>query len=204
MAIDARQPGDFAAVAMDDAVGHLIEFGEWLNGDGFGQYAHALVYVGDGQIVEAMPGGALMRPRAVQDGDLWSTGVLPVTQDQREAIVAAANRYLGVPYSFADYAALAAHRLHIPVPGLRAFIADTGHMICSQLVDQCYADAGVHLFTDGRWPGYVTPKELANLCSAGASVPGPRAGHAGRKAAVARLPVGGLHPEEPDVRNAGS
>jgi hypothetical protein len=26
-----------------------------------------------------------------------------------------------------------------------------------------YQDAGVHLFDDGRWPGYVTPKSLANL-----------------------------------------
>ncbi len=33
-------------------------------------------------------------------------------------------------------------------------------MICSQLVDQSYQDAGVHLFSDGRWSGYVTPGAL--------------------------------------------
>ena len=36
-------------------------------------------------------------------------------------------------------------------------------MICSQLVDYCYLMAGVHLFNDGRWPGYVTPEDLANV-----------------------------------------
>jgi hypothetical protein len=36
-------------------------------------------------------------------------------------------------------------------------------MICSQLVDQCYQDAGVHLFADGRWPGDVTPADLYRL-----------------------------------------
>ena len=73
---------------------------------------------------------------------------------------------MGVPYSFADYAALAAHRLHIPAPGLREFIGSSKSMICSQLVDQCYVDAGVHLFRDSRWPGFVTPAALAGLIRA--------------------------------------
>jgi hypothetical protein len=33
-------------------------------------------------------------------------------------------------------------------------------MMCSQLVDQCLADAGFHVFNDGRLPQDVVPAEL--------------------------------------------
>jgi cell wall-associated NlpC family hydrolase len=160
---ETRQPGDFAAVDTGGDVGALIKIGEGLNGEGFGEYAHALIYIGGGQIVEAQPGGARKRVRGVQPGDLWSTGLIPLTGSQRTAIVRAAAGYVGTPYSFLDYWALAAHHFRLPAPGLRGFIQSSHHMICSQLVDQCYQDGGVRLFDDGRWPGYVTPKSLANL-----------------------------------------
>ena len=160
---DQRQPGDFAAVRTTGDVGALIRVGEFLNGDGFGDFEHAMVYVGDGQIVEAEPGGARIRPRGIESGDLWSTGLWNLSGATRGKIVAAARSYIGTPYGWIDYAALAAHRLHIPAPGLRGFIASSKSMICSQLVDAAYEGAGVHLFSDGRWPGYVTPGALANL-----------------------------------------
>ena len=65
----------------------------------------------------------------------------------------------GTRYSFLDYDALAMHRLGIYVPGLRGYIADSRHMICSQLCDRAYDLGGVHLF-DNRWEGYVTPGDL--------------------------------------------
>ncbi|MFF0389284.1 hypothetical protein ACFYS8_11380 [Kitasatospora sp. NPDC004615] len=160
------RPGDFAVVRMDGRTGRLIRIGQFLNGDGFSDYEHAFVFVGDGHVVEAQPGGATLDPLGDYDGHpvLWSTGRIPLTDDQRTAITTAARSYLGTPYSFTDYLALAAHRLHLPAgPPLRKYVASTKHMICSQLVDQCYQDAGVHLFDDHRWPGYVTPADLANL-----------------------------------------
>ena len=160
---DQRQPGDFAAVRTHGPVGALIRIGEALNGDGFGDYEHALIYVGGGQIIEAEPGGARMRPRGIQSGDVWSTGLWDLSTATREKICAAASGYIGTGYGWADYAALAAHRLRIPVPGLPDFIASTRTLICSQLVDAAWQDAGVQLFTDGRWDGYVTPGALANL-----------------------------------------
>ena len=159
----APQPGDFAVVSAGGLAGPLISFGEWLNGDGFSTWEHAFLYVGAGNIIQAEPGGANRRPLTGHAHTLWSGDAVPLTDPQRHAITAAACRYLGVPYSFLDYAALAAHRAHLNIPGLRAYVASTGHMICSQLVDQCYADAGVHLFGDGRWPGYVTPASLGKL-----------------------------------------
>ncbi|MER8186950.1 hypothetical protein [Kitasatospora sp. NPDC094015] len=150
---------------MDGGVGRLIRIGQWLNGDGFLDFEHAFVLVDDDHLVEAQPGGAELRPASVYRDHpmLWSTGIVPLTDEQRGAVVAAALGYQGVPYSFADYAALAAHRFHLPVgPLIKGYVASTKHMICSQLVDQCYHDAGVRLFRDGRWSGYVTPADLAN------------------------------------------
>jgi uncharacterized protein YycO len=163
---DLRQPGDFAAVRTSGRVGALIRLGEALNGDGFGDYEHALIYIGNGEIVEAEPGGARRRVRGVQSGDLWSTGLWNLSPQTCNRICAAARGYIGTPYGWADYLALAAHRLRIPWPGLRDFIQDSRTMICSQLVDAAWEAAGVHLFADGRWNGYVTPAALANLIRA--------------------------------------
>jgi hypothetical protein len=169
------QLGDYACRNMGGEAGKLITLGEYLNGDGFSIYDHAEVYVGMpdengpcGYTMGAYPGGAklvALGPDQLENGNgfLWSTGKIPLTAIQRTTIVVYAMSCKGVPYSSADYFALAAHRLNIPVPGLKAYIADSGHMICSQLVDWCYMKAGVHLFNDGRWPGYVTPADLANL-----------------------------------------
>ncbi|WP_145905456.1 hypothetical protein [Kitasatospora viridis] len=151
---------------MSGTTGRLIRLGQWLNGDGFADYEHAFVLITEDALIEAEPGGAKQSPLADYQGRpmRWSTGHFQLTDDQRAAIVDAARRRIGVPYSFLDYFALAAHRFRLPGSGLlKRYVADTRHMICSQLVDQCYHDAGIQLFTDGRWPGYVTPADLARL-----------------------------------------
>jgi hypothetical protein len=163
-------PGDFACVRLESPVGTVIRIGEILNGSAFAQYEHAFFYVGGSTdlILEAEPGklGARLVPYHY-DGSrvLWSSQnpKLGLTAMQRAAAPSVADAYKGIPYSWADYGALALHRLHIPAPDLREFIGNTGHMICSQLVDQCRFAIGSHLFADGRWPGYVTPADLAAL-----------------------------------------
>jgi hypothetical protein len=156
--------GDFGVVHMDGDSGKWIHIGEMLNGDGFANYEHAFVYVGNGMIVEAEPGGAQLA-KYHYENVLWSTDRIALSNEERFMICNSARSYVGVPYSAADYFAIAAKRLKLGVlvPGLKAYVASSKHMICSQLVDQCYSDAGVHLFQDGRWPGYVTPAALAEL-----------------------------------------
>jgi hypothetical protein len=163
-----HMPGDFVLVTQRSDVGKLIRVGQWLNGDGFADYEHAAIYVGNGMLAEEGPKtGARIAPVTEYPADwlLWSSGIIPLTAEQRTAITVAAYQYVrkGTGYSFLDYLALASHRLHIPAPGLRAYVASSGHMICSQYVDQCYLNAGVHLFSDGRWQGYVTPGSLRQL-----------------------------------------
>jgi hypothetical protein len=166
----APQPGDFAVVSAGGIAGPVVGAAErWLLGAGpYSDYQHAFIFVGgegDRAIIQAEPTGAAYAPLTPHAKTLWSTGRIELTDDQRDRIVHAAVGYLGTPYSFLDYLAIGLHRLRIPIPHLKAYIGATGHQICSALVDQCYADAGVHLFDDNRWPGFVTPPDLARRIS---------------------------------------
>jgi len=111
-------------------------------------------------IVEAMRGGARENVWHYDDHDhLWSTGLVKTSTKAGNAALA----YIDRPYNWLDYAAIAAHASHLSVPGLRRYVASTEHLIGSQLVDQAELDADIHLFDDGRWPGYVRPSDLADL-----------------------------------------
>jgi hypothetical protein len=150
-------------------VGKLIEFGQWLDGSGFTQWEHSFISIGNGLVVEAEPGGA----RVAHASDFavvhWCHGLYSLgTPAQHDNAAFYAKKFTeagpwgthGVPYSFLDYAALATHRLHIPVPGLKKFIATSMHMQCAQLVDRADNLAGIELFADNRWEGDVTPGDL--------------------------------------------
>jgi uncharacterized protein YycO len=161
--------GDFAVVRLPGPVGTFIRFGRWLNGDGFVDFEHAFVLVNRDTVLEAIPGGARLAPL-----DLYRDKPIAwysAPDDKRTEIASSAVRLLGTPYSFLDYAALAAVRLHLPSAGLlRAYVASTRHLICSQLVDLAYCRAGVELFDDGRLPGDVTPADLYGLITSSRGV----------------------------------
>jgi hypothetical protein len=171
--IDSQpQPGDIGLTNITGPVGWAIRAAQWLNGDGYTPYEHAFVVLPAGLLVEAQPGGAVIRPLTAYDARHVAYVSPPLTDGQRTLIAETAAGLRGTPYSFLDYLALAAHRLHLPIPGLRRYVAASGHMICSQLCDEAYRRAGVHLFADGRWPGYVTPADLYALLGRTLSVPG--------------------------------
>jgi cell wall-associated NlpC family hydrolase len=158
---NSPRPGDIGLVRIKGWVGWLIRILQWFNGDGFSQYEHAFIVLEDGMLIEAMPGGAQIVSLDEYAGeDVLYVSPAGLTDADRQRICAEARKYEDVPYSFVDYAAIAAHRLHLPYPGLRVFVESSAHMICSQLVDQSYRDAGIKLFSDERWAGYVTPGSL--------------------------------------------
>jgi hypothetical protein len=161
-------PGDFCCCNIAGETGTLIGLGQKLSGGPYSQYEHVFIYTGDGLAVEARPGGAAEIPCPNPRLQLWSTGVLNPTDAQRQQIVLSARSYAvhHVGYSYLDYLAILAHQEHIPFPGLRGFIEDNGHMICSQLADQCWDNGSYHLFADGRWPGYVRPSDMAAVVMA--------------------------------------
>lgn len=159
------KPGDIGLTTIDGWGGRAIRAGQWLLGEGFEDFEHAYVVSrvdddGTVWIVEAMPGGAQEVPQ-------WHTvNRWLICPDQYRESVAAMAHTLAVrkvPYSFADYAALALHRFHVPLPLLQTYIRNSGHMICSQLADYAANKGGWHLFQDGRWEGFVTPGSLDDL-----------------------------------------
>lgn len=159
MTTPAPEAGDIGVTQITGDVGLLIRLGQWLNGDGFANYEHAFVYVGDNHIIEAEPGGA--RAAGLAEYDARTIIWLRCPEQYRAAVAASAIKLIGTPYSAADYFALALHRLRIPAPGLRRYVQSSGHLICSQLADRAALLGGWNIFDDDRWPGYVTPADLA-------------------------------------------
>jgi hypothetical protein len=186
------QQGDFCCVPIRGEGGALIRLGEFLNGDSFIAYQHAEIYIGTTESVAARypsdartavyvrsvpapfgwtfgayPGGARLVPLpcspAELPGALWSSDAFTLSDTDRQLIVARALSYQGTPYGFTDYAALALHHFDVNAKSLQRFISSTNSMICSQLCDKMYQLAGIQLFSDGRWNGYVTPADLAAL-----------------------------------------
>jgi cell wall-associated NlpC family hydrolase len=160
----APQPGDFGVTYIPGFGGWTIWALQRLAGCGrASRYEHAFIVTFGDHIIQAEPGGAA-------GGNLPAEAAyshFPLTNVQRFAIVAAAGEMVGTPYSWLDYVAIAAERLRLPSKRLRRYVGASGHMICSQLVDEAYRRAGVALFADGRNPGSVTPGDLAKLIGAG-------------------------------------
>jgi hypothetical protein len=162
-AFAAPQVGDYGLTQIGGWLGFLVGVGQVLMGDG-ARYTHAYVITDPdaGIAVEARPGGA----GYVQYRDVWETRRTPayshleLSPAQRQAIAEAAGTVVGAGYNWLDYLALALDHWGIHPAWLHAYIARTDRLICSQLVDLVYERAGVHLFSDARNPGDVTPGDL--------------------------------------------
>jgi hypothetical protein len=156
------KPGTIGLSMIGGTVGKLINVGQALHGDPSG-WTHAFVVVDETRVLEAQqpvsrfgyldfymrPGNAIFLPG-------WPD-VRHISPDKMLEIAVGLQ---GIPYSYLDYASLAFHGWGIDLPMTRKRITDTGHMICSQLVDEFFRRLGVQLFDDGRLPMDVTPGDL--------------------------------------------
>lgn len=152
------KPGDIGLTRIGGVLGFFVSLGQHLAGDS-SRYTHAYIVLDDETVIAAQPGGA----RIDKLSDYKNKAIyiqLDLTDEQRASIVAEARTLEGLPYSFLDYLALAIARLGIKPKWLKKYIANTGHMICSQLCDEVYRRAGIHLFNDDRLPQEVTPGDL--------------------------------------------
>lgn len=146
--------------------------GEWF------RKRHAGVITGTADprvttMVQAMPGGAeeielrpethwteewtYIRPRYAE-GKPFEIGL--ENRSQGFKVARAAQGYVGTPYDFLTYAAIPPYRAGVRGRRIEHIISGRDTMMCSRLVDACLADAGYHLFDDGRLEGNVTPSEL--------------------------------------------
>lgn len=162
------------------------EYGKWHES----KVNHTGIYVGNGKIIEAAPGGVRYNDWDAYEGNkaFWSseTGIgsrlgdgslstaIELTDEQRAKIVEAAEGLLGTPYGFLDIVAIAfaqqrldsrldVHKALAEQPWWVRKIESRKTMICSELVDSSYRAAGVHLFQDDRLPGLVSPADIYGL-----------------------------------------
>lgn len=152
------KPGDIGLTRIGGVLGFFVSLGQHLAGDS-SRYTHAYIVLDDETVIAAQPGGA----RIDKLSDYKNKAIyiqLDLTDEQRASIVAEARALEGLPYSFLDYLAIAIARLGIKPKWLKRYIANTGHMICSQLCDEVYRKVGIHLFNDDRLPQEVTPGDL--------------------------------------------
>jgi cell wall-associated NlpC family hydrolase len=164
------QPGDFGLVStagplLDRLAAAVIRF------DTDSPVNHAFVYVGNGNIIEAVSRVKIDYVDEYSD-ITWSTGRLPAaltpTSAQRDRIIAAANDLVGDRYNILDILAIGlaqrrTGRLVNDQSWWAKRLSADGREICSQLVDAAYLAAGIHLFDDGRLPGLVSPGDLYSL-----------------------------------------
>lgn len=148
--------------------------GEWFRK----RHCGVITEAGDApKMVQAMPGGAeeielqaethwtaewtFLRPEYETADPTFELDMPghPYTLGQAQVVAGAARSYIGTPYDFATYAAIPPYRAGIHTASLERIISGTDTMMCSRLVDASLADAGYHLFDDGRLPGNVTPSE---------------------------------------------
>jgi hypothetical protein len=174
------RPGDigFALHVRPKSADLLILAGQMALGEP--GYPHHVFVVTQGgsspKAVEAMPNGA----REVDIDGRWGADYVylrpayqsadptfevdmpghPYAIGQSELVAQCAREYIGVPYSFADYVAIAGVHFGIKNGLVRRYVKASGHQICSQLADQALCDAGFHVYDDGRLPGDVTPSDL--------------------------------------------
>lgn len=165
MITEIRPAGYIGLTSIHGTVGKLIRFGQWLNNDGFSVYEHAFTSLGNGQILEAEPGGARIVPITEYNpaSIYWCDAIgSRMTHDQimRAADPVFYNQFKGIKYSFLDYQSLVLHRFGVNLPGLRTYIQNSKHEICSQLADDFCQRLGYQVFDDGRWNGDVTPGAL--------------------------------------------
>jgi hypothetical protein len=161
-------PGTIGLCHTNGAVGGLIRIGQWLNGDGFDDFEHAIIVTdepgptGRPMIVQAEPGGAQFVELPNYTSPVhWCLGIShELTLADRAAISQAAIECIGVSYSFLDYFSLVGERLHLPHGLLTGYVKSTKHMICSQLVSWAYYTTGHAIWPNQTWTGDNTPGDL--------------------------------------------
>ena len=150
------RPGDYIVVRTHGIVGALIRL---VTRSG---YNHAAVVVEDGQVVEAEPGGARLRPLSEYDGyQMLANTAEPTLAEERAKVVAYARAVVARPYNYdADFVDGLEH-LGLRWRLLARFAAGRKAVMCSQLVADAGAAAGLNWRCGKATTAEVVPGDLA-------------------------------------------
>ena len=150
--------GQVGLIASDGAfMGRMVAWASRSN------WCHCVVAISETHCVSAEPGGARVRPISFYPEIVWSA--FPMRPGQRRRAVRFAIKCVGVPYAWSDFVAAGialVTRTKTP-EWLRAHVAGTDSLICSQLCDLALQAAGIHVFFDERPAGAVIPASFGKV-----------------------------------------
>jgi uncharacterized protein YycO len=154
---DIVQPGCFGVSHGSGITGELIRHAteSWAG--------HAFVYVGNGQIIEAEPPAARVSAADSHPDAVWNVRY-PLTDTQRDDIVARAHALVGCPYDYPAYVGFALEVMKLASGQELDPVFQQDHWrVCSALVADCYAYAGIHLEQGLPNPNLISPADLYNI-----------------------------------------
>lgn len=130
------------------------------------RYSHAFVVISDTEVIESAARGAILSPLAKYTGrpagQIAYNDDEPIPDGMRSDIADHARWFAGTPYGYVDIAAVLLASLGLRWKWLARIVDNQHRMICSQLADFAYQEAGVQLFDDGRLPQNVVPGDLVD------------------------------------------
>jgi len=124
---------------------------------------HAFVYIGHGQVVEAAPPGVRVSAAAAHPDAIWNVRC-PLTAAQRARICARAVALVGRPYDYPAYTGFALRVLKLRAQAELDPVFKADHwQVCSALVADCYAYAGLRIQPGLRDLSLTGPADPAGL-----------------------------------------
>lgn len=149
------QLGDYGVVKTGGFFGKLIRLGT------MSRWNHTFIYIGGNKIVEANPRGVAVSDVSEYPIIGWNQHEI-LTEEQRQKIYSYAMTTVGKPYNFLVIVSIA-----LRILGLKIFanskllhrLSKHDGYICSELVAEAYAQAGLNLFD--KPADNVTPGDLA-------------------------------------------
>jgi len=149
------QLGDYGVVKTGGFFGKLIRLGT------MSRWNHTFIYIGGNKIVEANPRGVAVSDVSEYPVIGWNQHE-GLTEEQRQKIYSYAMTTVGKPYNFLVIVSIA-----LRILGLKIFanskllhrLSKHDGYICSELVAEAYAQAGLNLFD--KPADNVTPGDLA-------------------------------------------
>jgi len=136
---DEVLPGCYGLSSGGSITGHLIRHAAGARA------GHAFIYVGNGQVVEAAPPAVRVSPAASHPDAVWNVRC-PLTAAQRNRICARALALAGRPYDYPAYTGFALRVLNLRDDAELDPVFKADHWrVCSALVADCYAYAGIRL-----------------------------------------------------------
>lgn len=137
MALITCKPGDIIVVKSRTMIGRIIRSvtGSWAS--------HVAVYIGDGLVFEARPGGAKAVPLSSYEGDTWEYKVfrLLISKEQKEVFIHKLIQKSGYGYDYGQILSILIKQLF----SVNLKAQNRRLAICSELIYEAAKEAGIEV-----------------------------------------------------------